>query len=129
MKVSSTHTLHAAFGATRGRQWVAPQLASPALADDSVTGRRWLTTFPATPGVVREALLGALSDMHAQLAYLYQADDKVIVRALLGEYQIRTELAPLDAGTTRIVVVALRDGDVDRALSCRIVDAVEANLH
>lgn len=128
MKATSNPTLHGAFGATRGRQWAAPQLASPPLANDSVTGRRWLTTLPATPGVVREALLGTLSDMHAQLAYLYQADDKVIVRALLGEHQIRAELAPLDAETTRIVVVALRDGDADRALACRIVEAVEANL-
>lgn len=77
---------------------------------------------------MREALLGTLSDLRAQLAYLYQTDDKVIIRALLGDRQIRAELSPLDSDTTRIVVVAQKDAAVDRALSSRIVEIVEGNL-
>ncbi len=97
-------------------------------ADHRIAGGRWLTTLPAKTGVVRETLLSTLSDMRAQLAYLYQTDDKVIVRALLGEHQIRVELAPVDVDSTRIVVVTLKDGEVHRALSSRIVEIVEANL-
>ena len=102
--------------------------SSPIAADHRIAGGRWLTTLPAKTGVVRETLLSTLSDMRAQLAYLYQTDDKVIVRALLGERQIRVELAPVDVDSTRIVVVTLKDGEVDRALSSRIVEIVEANL-
>lgn len=126
---ASNQSLHAAFGGARSPHWGGvSRRTAPGSSDDRAHAQRWLTTLPATPGVVRESLLGTLSDMRAQLAYLYQAQDKVIVRALLGERQIRVELAPLDEQTTRIVVVTLKDGDVDRALSSRIVQAVEANL-
>lgn len=125
---ASNHSLHAATPRKDGQPWEVHHRTAYTSADDRPGGRRWLTTLPAKTGVVRESLLGTLSDMRAQLAYLYQADDKVIVRALLGERQIRAELAPLDHETTRIVVVTLKDGDVDRALSSRIVETVEANL-
>lgn len=89
---------------------------------------RWLTTLPADLNTVREAALTALSDVPADLAYLYHADDKIMVRAIDGDRQIRVEIMPIDARSTRIAVVCTREGEADRTLSTRIVRAIEARL-
>lgn len=89
---------------------------------------RWLTTLAADLSTVRDATLAALSDMGADLAYLYHAEDRAVVRALLRDYAIRVEIAPVAAHDTRIVVVATRDGEVDRSMSGRIVRDVEQRL-
>ncbi|MCC6780366.1 MAG: hypothetical protein IT537_27640 [Hyphomicrobiales bacterium] len=96
--------------------------------ESAATRGRWLTTLPASLSIVREATLSALSDIPADLAYLYHADDKVVIRAIDSEHQIRVEIMPIDGRSTRISVTCTREGDVDRARSARLVRAVEAHL-
>jgi len=84
--------------------------------------------MPAGLSVVREAALSVLSDLPADLAYLYHAEDKVVIRAVDGEHQIRTEITPIDGRSTRIGVVCTREGEVDRAMSTEIVSAIENRL-
>lgn len=90
--------------------------------------RRWLATLPASLDAVREAVLATLTELQAQLAYLYHADDRIVVRSTLGERQIRAEMTVIDEGNTRIAVVTVCNGDVDRMLSSRIVQAVESRV-
>jgi hypothetical protein len=89
---------------------------------------KWLTTLPAPLPQVRTCTLEALADMHADLAYRYETDEKVVIRCTLPERQIRAELKPLDSGSTRIVVVTMHGAEVDRVTSGRVVDAVEHKL-
>jgi hypothetical protein len=89
---------------------------------------KWLTTLPAPLAQVRLCTLEALAEMHADLAYRYETAEKIVIRCTLPERQIRAELKPLDAGSTRIVVVTMHGADVDRLTSGRVVDAVEQKL-
>ena len=90
---------------------------------------KWLTTLPAPLAEVRRCTLAALDESNASLAYLYETDDKVVIRATLPQRQIRAELKPLDGRFTRIVVVTMQGSAFDRATSGGIVDAIEHKLH
>lgn len=94
----------------------------------ATTRGRWLTTLAADLNTVREAALSALSDVPAELAYLYHADDKVIVRAIDGDRQIRVEIMPVDTRSTRVAVTCTREGEADRTVATRLVRSIEARL-
>jgi len=94
----------------------------------AATFGRWLATLPADLNTVREATLAALSEVPADLAYLYHADDKIVVRAVDGALQIRVEIMPVDAHGTRIAIVCTREGEADRILATRIMRAIETRL-
>ena len=89
---------------------------------------KWLTILPAPIAEVREATMHALNDVNAVLAYLYEAEAKVVIRSTLPQRQIRAELTPIDPTTTRIVVVTMKGDDVDRLTSSHIVGATEQEL-
>jgi hypothetical protein len=89
---------------------------------------KWMTTLPAPIAKVRECALQALESMNATLAYRYETDEKVVVRATLLERQIRAELKPIAADTTRIVVVTMRGHEVDRLTSSLVLEAIELRL-
>lgn len=89
---------------------------------------RWLATLNANLDEVREAILVTLSDLPAELAYLYHADEKVVIRAIHDEYQVRVEILPLEAQSTRVMVECTLDGQLDRAMSTRIVRSIEDRL-
>lgn len=89
---------------------------------------KWMTSLPAPMHDVRRCALEALTEANATLAYLYETEEKVVIRCTLPERQIRAELKSLDARSTRIVVVTMRDSEFDRATSGRIVDAIEHKL-
>lgn len=89
---------------------------------------RWMTTLPAPLAEVRRCALQALTEMNATLAYLYENEEKIVIRCTLPQRQIRAELKPLDLGATRIVVVTMHGADVDRITSGRILDAIEHKL-
>jgi hypothetical protein len=78
---------------------------------------------------VRRCTMEALTEARATLAYLYETDDKVVIRCTLPQRQIRAELKPLDQRLTRIVVVTMQGNAFDRATSGRIVDAIGHKLH
>ena len=90
---------------------------------------KWLTTLRAPLAEVRRCTLEALTEAHATLAYLYETDDKVVVRCTLPQRQIRAELKPMDTRFTRIVVVTMQGNAFDRATSGRIVNAIGHKLH
>lgn len=89
---------------------------------------KWITTLPVPLAAVRECALKALTEIHAALAYLYETDEKVVVRSTLPQRQLRAELKRLDAGSTRIVVVTMRGSEVDRRTSGAVVEAIEQKL-
>ena len=89
---------------------------------------KWLTTLAAPLATVRTCALEALAEMKADLAYLYETDEKVVIRSTLPQRQIRAELKPLAGDSTRIVVVTLRGAEVDRTTSGRLVEAIERKL-
>jgi len=89
---------------------------------------KWITTLLAPLNDVRRCTLEALSEVNATVAYLYETEEKVVIRCTLPQRQIRAELKPLDVSSTRIVVVTMRDSEFDRAISGRIVDAIEQKL-
>ncbi|RPI42475.1 MAG: hypothetical protein EHM59_17735 [Betaproteobacteria bacterium] len=90
--------------------------------------RKWLTTFPAALPDVREAALRTLAEMRAEIAYLYEAEDKVVIRATQPQRQIRAELAVLDPSSTRVVVASLQGTAVDRPTSAWVIAAMERIL-
>ncbi|MCC6534290.1 MAG: hypothetical protein IT531_17200 [Burkholderiales bacterium] len=89
---------------------------------------RWLTTLPAPLADVRDTALQALRDMDTELAYLYEAENKVVIRSSLEGREIRAEFTPIDRSSTRVVVVTLHDGEVDRATSNRVIQSIESAL-
>ena len=97
-------------------------------AHASGESHKWLTTLPAPLPQVRLYTLEALAELHADIAYRYETDEKVVIRCTLPERQVRAELKPVDAGATRIVVVTMQGADVDRVTSGRVVEAVEQKL-
>lgn len=109
----------------RGRSNAAARPASGAPRSDS---RKWMTTLPAALPEVRDATLSALAQMNATLAYLYEAQHKVVVRSTLPGRQIRTELTRLHDDTTRIVVVSMQGSAVDRSTSGEVIQAIERTL-
>jgi hypothetical protein len=137
MKDGTTDPLHHRFDARsippdwlrsaerRGSQASRPSRTHP---HRPAPARRWLTTLPHPLLGVRDATLEALAQMQAQLAYLYHADDKIVVRAVRGEHQIRIELTPMEPAGTRIVVAATLGAEVDRSLSAQVVERVERQL-
>ncbi len=90
--------------------------------------RKWLTTFAAPLSGVRAAVLRTFADMPAEVAYLYETDAKVVIRATQPHRQIRIELSQLDPESTRAVVTCMRDSDVDRLTASRIIRAMEQIL-
>jgi len=66
--------------------------------------------------------------MEAEVAYLYEADNKVVIRATLPHRQIRAELTQLEPESTRAVVTCMRDSDVDRLTSSRVIRGMEQIL-
>lgn len=90
--------------------------------------RKWITTLPAPLAAVRDCTLQALTEIDASLAYLYETDEKVVVRSTLPQRQLRAELKRLDASSTRIVVVTMLGTEVDRSTSGAVVEAVETKL-
>lgn len=105
-----------------------PQSQRTARAVPQKAQGRWLATLTGDLGEVREAILATLSDLPAELAYLYHADDKIVIRAIQDDHQIRVEITPVEARSTRVVVACTLDGEVDRAMSTRIVQAIEDRL-
>jgi hypothetical protein len=89
---------------------------------------KWMTTLPAPFAKVHECALQALESMNATLAYRFETEDKVVIRATLLERQIRAELKPAGNDATRIVVVTLRGTEVDRLTSGLVVEAIELQL-
>jgi hypothetical protein len=87
-----------------------------------------MTTLPVALADVRDCTLQALSGIGARLAYLYENEEKVVIRCTLPQRQIRAELKRLDPGATRIVVVTMRGSEVDRHTSGALVDAIEHAL-
>lgn len=109
-----------------GTQDRGPQDRGP--AEESHEPYRWMATFAAPLAHVRTCALEVLNEMGAALAYRYETDEKVIVRCTLLERQIRAELKPLEAQSTRVVIVTMRGTDVDRVTSGRVVSAIERKL-
>ena len=66
--------------------------------------------------------------MDAEVAYLYEADHKVVLRATLPHRQIRAELTQLEPESTRAVVTCMRDSDVDRITASRVIRGMEQIL-
>ena len=91
--------------------------------------RKWMATLAAPLEDVRRCALQALTELNATLAYLYENEEKIVIRCTLPQRQIRAELKRLDAGTTRIVVVTMHGADVDRLTSGRILSAIEHKLN
>jgi hypothetical protein len=89
---------------------------------------KWMTTLPAPLDEMRRYAIEALTEANTTVAYLYETEEKVVIRCTLPQRQIRAELKSLDAHATRIVVVTMRDGEFDRATSGRIVEAIEHKL-
>jgi hypothetical protein len=89
---------------------------------------RWMTTLPAPLDEMRRYAMEALTEANATVAYLYETEEKVVIRCTLPQRQIRAELKALDARATRIVVVTMRDSEFDRGTSGRIVQAIEHKL-
>ena len=89
---------------------------------------KWITTLPAPLATVHECALQALEAMNATLAYRFENDDKVVIRATVLERQIRAELKPIGSDGTRIVVVTMRGAEVDRHTSGLVVEAIELQL-
>ena len=89
---------------------------------------KWMTTLPAPLHEMRRCAIEALTEANATVAYLYETEEKVVIRGTLPQRQIRAELKALDARATRIVVVTMRDSEFDRATSGRIVQAIEHKL-
>ena len=90
--------------------------------------RKWLTTFAAPLADVRQAALQALAAMEAEIAYLYEADSKIVIRATQPHLQIRAELVRLEPASTRAVVACMHDNEVDRLTSSRVIRAMEEIL-
>ena len=108
-----------AFGGGRTRARARPEARAP---------HKWMTTVEAPLAEARNAAMAALDEMDAALAYLYEADEKVVIRCTLPQRQLRAELKPVDAHATRIVVVTMEGADVDRLTSGRLVEAIERKL-
>jgi hypothetical protein len=89
---------------------------------------KWMEVLPAPLAEVRRCALQALTEMNATLAYLYENEEKVVIRCTLPQRQIRAELKPLERQSTRLVVVTMRGADLDRVTSGRILDAIEHKL-
>ena len=87
--------------------------------------RKWLTTIPSALMEVRNAVLDSFVSARTEILYLYEADNKVVVRAREPQREIRLEMVALDALTTRIIVSCLHGQDIDRTTSARILAAVE----
>jgi len=102
--------------------------AVPARGPD--TPHRWMSTVEAPLHRVRECAQAVFEEMDAAIAYLYETDDKIVIRCTRPRQQIRTELRPLEdePGSTRIMVVVSLDAQVDRLASGRIVQAIEGKL-
>ena len=66
--------------------------------------------------------------MEAQIAYLYEADSKIVIRATQPHRQIRAELVRIEPASTRVVVACMRDNEVDRLTSSRVIRAMEEAL-
>ena len=89
---------------------------------------KWMTTLGAPLPEVRQVAMEALDELDAKLAYLYEGDEKVVIRCTLPQRQLRAELKPIDAQSTRIVVVTMQGALVDRLTSGRLVEAIEHKL-
>jgi hypothetical protein len=87
-----------------------------------------METLPAPLADVRRCALQALTEMNATLAYLYENEEKIVIRCTLPQRQIRAELKPLERESTRMVVVTMHGADLDRVTSSRILDAIEHKL-
>jgi hypothetical protein len=87
-----------------------------------------MTTLCAPLAEARRCALQVFTDFNATLAYLYENDDKVVIRCTLPERQIRAELKPLDTRSTRIVVVTMQGSAFDRNTSGKLVEAIESKL-
>ena len=104
------------------------RIGSPASAGRLPEPYKWMTTLPASLAHVRDCALQALDGIDATLAYLYETDEKVVIRGTLRERQIRAELKPLEKDSTRILVVVMRGAEVDRSISGRIIREIEHKL-
>jgi hypothetical protein len=96
---------------------------------ESHESHKWMAALSAPLEEVRRCALQALTEMNATLAYLYENEEKVVIRCTLPQRQIRAELKRVDERSTRMVVVTMHGADVDRATSGRILDAIEHKLN
>ena len=110
------------------REWIARAADARRAGVRQSEPYKWIATLPAPLDPMRRCTLEALSETSATLAYLYETEEKVVIRCTLPDRQIRAELKPLNASATRIVVVTMRGSEFDRATSGRIVNAIEHKL-
>jgi hypothetical protein len=89
-----------------------------------------MSTVDAPLAKVRECVQEVFDGLGAAIAYLYESEDKVVIRGTRPRQQIRAELRPLEdaPGSTRIMVVVSEDSQVDRDASGQIVEAIESKL-
>ena len=67
--------------------------------------------------------------MDAKVLYLYQVDDRIVIRAERALHHIRIEIAATDDAHTRIAVTCRHGRDVDRAVSGQVIASVEERLN